>query len=352
MDKTSPRPLQRVRSEWSTPQLLEALQGVLNGDGPALSFGGSYYVSDFTSVSNDCAVVIPTSGSTAIPKFTALSAAGLIASTRASLTYLDASDGDCWSLLLPTTHIAGVNVLMRALELNSEIVGVESAADFTAIVPTQLHRALHGDTQLLEHLQNTKAVLVGGSATSTELINSAAMLGINVITTYGMTEMSGGCIYNGTSLTGVDLRIVDGVIELNGPMKAIGYLGEDRFNDGYFRTSDAGQIVDGKLEVLGRLDDQIISGGEKISLGAISDFLEVGTSQRFIAVGLPDLEWGQALAIASDGPLDEAVIRERLRIKFGVHASPKRYLANIELPLTSLGKADRKRLVELFGRLR
>ncbi len=351
MDKTSPRPLLRVRNEWSTPQLLEALQAALHGDGPALSFDSSQQAEGFTKVSHDCAVVLPTSGSTASPKFTALSAEALIASARASLSFLTASVGDRWSLLLPTTHIAGVNVLMRALELNSEIVGVEAPADFTAVVPTQLHRALHGDTQLLEHLQNAKAVLVGGSATSIELLNSAAMLGLNLITTYGMTEMSGGCIYNGTPLTGVDLRIVDGVIELNGAMKAIGYLGEDRFDGGYFRTNDAGQIKDGKLEILGRLDDQIISGGEKISLGAISDFLEADTSQRFIAVGLPDPEWGQALAIASDGAINEAVIRERLRTKFGVHASPKRYLANIELPLTSLGKADRKRLVELFGRL-
>ena len=110
-------------------------------------------------------------------------------------------------------------------------------------------------------------------------------------------------------------------------------------------------MKDGILTVTGRIDDQINTGGEKLSLSAITEFLNDGSTQRYIAIGLPDPEWGQALAIASDGPIDEALVRERLRAQFGPHASPKRFAPQIELPLTALGKPDRKTLAEIFGRL-
>ena len=346
MDKSSRRELLHVGEQWSIPQKIEALYAALRNDGPALAFGES----PFSEVPATCAVVIPTSGSTGSPKSVALSAPALLASARASHAYLGAQLGDRWSLLLPTTHIAGVNVLVRSIELGTKIVDVDSSADFTAIVPTQLHRALHGDEKLLKHLVDAKSVLVGGSSTPSELLQSAAMAGINIVTTYGMSEMSGGCIYNGRALDGVKVRVVVGVIELDGPMKAIGYLGEDPFS-GFFRTSDLGELHDGVLHVIGRADDQIISGGEKISLGTITDFLNTGSSQEFVAVGVPDIEWGQALAIASNGVIDEAQIREKLRSAFGLHVTPKRYLGNIELPVTSIGKPDRKKLMEIFGRI-
>lgn len=352
MDKSSQRELLHVPQEWSIAQQRQALEAALSGEGPALTWNDS----EITHVPADCAIVVATSGSTGSPKYVALSAAALIASARASHSFLKAQSGDCWSLLLPTTHIAGINVLVRAIELGSDLVGVEEKAEFTAIVPTQLHRALNGDTQLLAHLKSAKAVLVGGAATPATLQSSAQEAGINLVTTYGMSEMSGGCVYNGSPLKGVDIKNVDGRIELNGPMKAIGYLGEAPFGDNFFITQDAGAMIDGRLQVIGRIDDQIITGGEKLSLGAVTDFLdalsqESSPSQRFIAVGLPDAEWGQALAIASDGPIDESMIREKLRSQFGNHASPKRFLANIELPLTSIAKPDRAKLVQIFGRL-
>ena len=347
MEKSSLQPLVAVRAEWAIPQQLEALADALSGVGPALAFGESSY----NEVPQGCALVLPTSGSSGAPKSVALTAGAVIASAKASHSFLHAEPGDRWSLLLPTTHIAGVNVLLRSLELGTELLGIDDGADFTAIVPTQLHRALNGDVQLLEHLQHAKAVLVGGAATSPELQEEAAQNDIRLVATYGMTEMSGGCVYNGRPLDGVEVRISDGAIELNGPMKAIGYLGEAPFGDSFFRTSDTGRLENGILEVIGRIDDQIITGGEKLSLGAVTDFLNASSPQRFIAIGLPDAEWGQALAIASDGPIDESAVKSALRQRFGAHASPKRFAANIELPLTALGKPDRRTLAEIFGRL-
>jgi O-succinylbenzoic acid--CoA ligase len=347
MDKSSRRELLHVGSEWSIPQKIEALFAALSHDGPALAFGQS----SFHEVPAECAVVVPTSGSTGTPKSVALTSTALISSARASHSYLNAQLGDRWSLLLPTTHIAGVNVLVRSIELGTKIVDSNAETDFTAIVPTQLHRALHGDSEMLQHLLTAKAVLVGGAATSPELLEEANTAGINVVTTYGMSEMSGGCVYNGTPLAGVHVNISEGVIELEGPMKAIGYLGEEPFGKKSFRTSDFGELVNGRLNVIGRVDDQIVSGGEKISLDAITQFLNAGGVQEFMAVGLPDAEWGQALAIASDGPIDEEIVRASLTNRFGPHVSPKRYLSHTVLPHTSIGKPDRKKLTEIFGRL-
>lgn len=348
MDKSSRRELLHVGEQWSIPQKIQALHAALINNGPALSFGES----PFTDVPAHCAVVVPTSGSTGKPRSVALSPSALITSARASHKFLGASLGDRWSLLLPTNHIAGVNVLVRSIELGTKIVGLDSTTDFTAIVPTQLHRALHGDLKLLEHLQSAKAVLVGGAATSTDLLELARASQINVVTSYGMSEMSGGCVYNGAPIDGVQIRMNDGIIELDGPMKAIGYLGEEPFGESFFKTSDLGDFSQGVLQVLGRVDDQIISGGEKISLGAITDYLNTESHQQYIAVGLTDPEWGQALAIASNGEIDEELIRQKLRDQFGPHVSPKRYLANIEFPLTSIGKPDRKKLIEIFGTIR
>lgn len=352
MDISSQRELLYVPAEWPIAQQLEALYMALRDEGPALTWSAT----EITHVPTECAVVVATSGSTGNPKYVALSSQALIASARASHHYLGAAPGDRWSLLLPTTHIAGINVLVRAIELGTSVVGIDSNAEFTAIVPTQLHRALNGDSQLLTHLQNAKAVLIGGAATPQVLMGAAEEAGINLVTTYGMSEMSGGCIYNGVPLDGVDLSISNDQIQLNGPMKAIGYLGEEPFGESYFVTQDSGYIKDGKLIVTGRIDDLINTGGEKLSIGAVTDYLnerslDHGSATRYVALGLPDAEWGQALAIASDGEINEILIREDLRARFGNHASPKRFLSNIELPLTSIGKPDRKKLREIFGRL-
>ena len=186
MVNTSPRELLEVPSNWSIPQIQEALYAALQGVGPALAFAPS----QFNSVDSSIAIVIPTSGSSGAPKEVALTAHAAQASAAASHQFLDAKAGQSWSLLLPTNHIAGVNVLVRAIELGSSIT--ERNFDYTSIVPTQLFRAMNEAGDLLGELQNAQAVLVGGAAIDPDLLRRAKDSGINVITTYGMSEMSGG----------------------------------------------------------------------------------------------------------------------------------------------------------------
>lgn len=358
MVKTSPRELLQLPGQWSIAQVQGALKAALDGSGPALAFGSTTQ----RSVDANIAVVIPTSGSTGNAKEVALSADAIIASARAAHQYLGAQQGEQWSLLLPINHIAGVNVLVRSLELGSRLLDCRSSApatpaEFTSVVPTQLFRALNGDDQLLAHLTEARAVLVGGAATPVPLMAAAISRNINIVTTYGMSEMSGGCIYNNEPLTGVDARVDQhGVIVLRGPMRASTYLGDEsawrKTTDGeWFVTSDIGEFRDGKLFVHGRVDDQIISGGEKISLSLIErELCAKFQNQSFMTFPLPSLEWGTTLGLASDGELDRDEIKSHLREKFGAHAVPKEFLASVGLPYTSIGKPDRPRLRAIFER--
>jgi O-succinylbenzoic acid--CoA ligase len=344
MESTVKREVRTIDSSWSTPQFLEAMLHALKGDGPALS------TTDLgtTQIDTKIALVLTTSGSTGDPKSVALSANSLISNAKATHKFLGANIGERWSLLLPTSHIAGLNILIRSIELGTEPVGITGKADYTAIVPTQLHRALHGDTQLLEHLKGCKAVLVGGAALDSELYKEAEGSGINVVTTYGMTETSGGVVYNGTPLEGVAIEIHDGLIAIKAPQVALGYLNSEfPIRDGWFMTKDRGEFTNGHLTVFGRIDDQIISGGEKISLSAIENFLQSEFAHpEIVAFATPDKEWGERLCIATTQTFTLDQLQEKLKQKFGAHASPKEMFKVSSIPYLALGKPDRKKLAD------
>ena len=170
MEEKELRELIPIQAEWSIPQLQENLAVALEGSGPALSTA----TLRVKQVPNEIALVVSTSGSTGAPKAVAISSAALIASTNASHKYLGATPGDSWSLLLPTTHIAGLNVLIRATALGSRVIDNRNNdnyidADFVSIVPTQLYKALTSDAKLLEHLTAAEPVLVGRAALSIKI---------------------------------------------------------------------------------------------------------------------------------------------------------------------------------------
>jgi len=284
-----------------------------------------------------------------------LSSAALIASANASHKYLGATPGDSWSLLLPTTHIAGLNVIVRATALGSRVIDNRNTenyvdADFVSIVPTQLYKALTSDSKLLEHLTAAEAVLVGGAPLSDKLKKEAANKHVKIITTYGMTEMSGGCVYNQKPLEGVDVKISDaGLIQLSGPMIASGYLlanGHlEKFADSdSFDTTDLGEITNGMLKVLGRVDDVIISGGEKISLSAVEEIIkQILPKMDLITFAMADDLWGEKLCLASTSLIDI----EDLRTNLDSILTPKEIFLFEEIPTTMLGKPDRKRAIQI-----
>jgi len=345
------RDLIPIQAEWSIPQLQENLAVALEGSGAALSTTQT----QTKQVANEVALVVNTSGSTGDSKSVVLSSAALIASANASHKYLGATPGDSWSLLLPTTHIAGLNVIVRATALGSRVIDNRNTenyvdADFVSIVPTQLYKALTSDSKLLEHLTAAEAVLVGGAPLSDKLKKEAANKHVKIITTYGMTEMSGGCVYNQKPLDGVDVKISDaGLIQLSGPMIASGYLltnGQlEKFADSdSFETTDLGEITNGMLKVLGRVDDVIISGGEKISLSAVEEIIkQILPKMDLIIFAMADDLWGEKLCLASTSLIDI----EDLRTNLDSILTPKEIFLFDEIPTTMLGKPDRIRAIQI-----
>jgi O-succinylbenzoic acid--CoA ligase len=354
MDNSSQRKILRVGSEWETPTLGREITSALAGDGPTLGFGqitSSYAPSDI-------AIVVGTSGTTGDAKEVAISAQAITSSAKASNEFLGAKYGDTWSLLLPLTHIAAVNVFVRALQLGTvpldlrNVEGNYQDSNFTAIVPTQLFRALNGDARLLRHLQNAKKVLIGGASLSQGLRRQATSAGIDVVSTYGMTETCGGCIYEGEAISDVEFEVDNGRVRIKGKTLATTYLNRPwSLNKGWFETSDLGEIIDNKLIVLGRADDVIVSGGENISLSAIENSLAVAFPQlQTAAFSYSDPQWGQSLHLAVVGEFSDESILLHLEKDLGSMAKPKSIHHLSSLPLRGIGKIDRETLAKEINR--
>jgi O-succinylbenzoic acid--CoA ligase len=345
MDTSSQRKILRVSPACEISQLAREITAALVGDGPTLGFGeiSSEYAPSYA------AVAIGTSGTTGTSKEVLLSSTALISSARASNKFINAKSGQTWSLLLPLTHIAAVNVVVRSMELGTTPIDLRDfdgdypIADYTAIVPTQLFRALNGDQRLLSHLKSAKAVLVGGAALSQALRNQAELSGIKVITTYGMTETCGGCVYDGTALDGVEIEIRSGKICIKGAFLASSIAA----NDGWFETNDLGEYDNDHLVVIGRSDDVIISGGENLSLNAVENSLSLAfPDTQFAAFAVEDPQWGQSLQLAVVGTISDDQIATHLERDLGGFAKPKGIHRMTSLPLLGIGKIDRKSLAK------
>jgi O-succinylbenzoic acid--CoA ligase len=213
----------------------------------------------------------------------------------------------------------------------------------------------------LAALRSYAAVLVGGAALDAATRERALAAGVRVVTTYGMSETAGGCVYDGVPLDGVTVELdEDGRILLGGPTLASGYLhpdgdggaGGEAFADGRFRTGDLGRWRDGRLEVLGRADDVIVTGGEKVAPAAVERVLAAQPGVRAACVvGVPDAEWGQvvAAAVVLEGPRADAALQEAVRIALGRAAVPRLLVAVPELPLRGIGKPDRAAVARLVS---
>jgi O-succinylbenzoic acid--CoA ligase len=302
------------------------------------------------------ALVITTSGSTGTPKGVVLSHAALKASARSSAERIGVAADDVWLSCLPWHHIAGLQVLLRARRAGARLVvpegfdvarfAQERDATLVSLVPTQLTRLLDAGVPF----DHYRAVLLGGAAAPAGLLDRARAAGVPVVTTYGMTETCGGCVYDGEPLDDVDVRIgADGVVELRGPMLTSGYRLDpvrtaEALVDGWFRTADLGEWDGTRLVLRGRHDDVIVTGGENVDAGAVTDALVMHPAVAdALVIGVPDEQWGsRVVAIvvpATDPPsLDE--LRAWVRDRLGAAAAPRQALVVSELPMLVTGKPD------------
>ena len=326
------------------------------------------------------ALVLATSGSTGTPKGGLLQASALTASATATQSRLGGPG--TWLLALAPHHVAGVQVLVRsglagtvpeALDLTGgfstdafvrgtqALRGRTEGRRYTALVPTQLLRLLDAGPAAVAAVASYDAVLVGAAATPPSLLARAHDAGVRAVTTYGMSETCGGCVYDGTPLDGVAVDLEDGQVLLGGPMVARGYRlrpGADAFVERggrrWFRTDDLGEVVDGRLRVTGRADDVIVTGGLKVSPGAVEAVVAgLAGVGECVVVGVPDAEWGQVVVavVVPSGAEPPALqrVREAVTAELGPVAAPRRLVVVDRLPLRGPGKPDRTAIAALAG---
>ncbi|MEJ5889841.1 AMP-binding protein [Pseudokineococcus marinus] len=339
------------------------------------------------------ALLLPTSGSTGAPRLVVLDGAAVVASARGGEQRLGGPAH--WLLALPLAHVAGWNVLARGAVAGTAPTALPPGDPFTAaafragaerllrradggpartaLVPTQLVRLLD-DAGGAEALAALDAVLLGGAAAPRALLDRAAAAGVRVVTTYGSTETCGGCVYDGAPLPGARVRLEgagdDGAgraparVLLGGAVLARGLVGEAPFAadaDGvrWVPTADAGVLepaADGsRLRVLGRLDDVVVTGGEKVVPAAVEEALAgVDGVAEVLVVGVPDPRWGSAVvALVRAGPPAPPALedlRAAASAALGRAAAPRALVLVDDLPRRALGKPDRRAAAALAQR--
>ncbi|MEF2975613.1 AMP-binding protein [Subtercola sp. YIM 133946] len=379
-------------------EVSKAVRAALSGTGPAIlpreplaaprarhASGEAGAPAIPAEVPKNIALVIETSGSSGVPKRVALSADALLASAGATESELGGPGQ--WLLALPTHYIAGVQVLIRSIVAATKPVllppghfsarafaaGVDELAaelKFSSIVPAQLARLVdagESDAGIRDSLRELDALLIGGQAVPAALFARAQDLGLKVRRTYGSSETSGGCVYDGHPIGQTVARTTGGELELAGPMLAEGYLGDEELtarkfytDDGrrWYRTADSGEVVNGptgsQVAITGRLDNVIISGGIKVALDRVERVVQ--SREGFhgaIVVPQPSEQWGQTAVVVTAEPFDEGALAElqaAVTEAVGRPAAPSRIVKLDVLPTLSSGKPDRLAVARALAR--
>ncbi|MDE8653465.1 class I adenylate-forming enzyme family protein [Novosphingobium album (ex Liu et al. 2023)] len=353
------------------------------------------------------AVQLFTSGTTAAPKAAILRHSNLLGYILGSVEFGAAEESDAALVSVPPYHIAGISALMSSIYANRKIVMLPSFSpegwlDLVAqeqvsnafVVPTMLSRIIEAiDKGHAADLGSLRAVAYGGGKMPLEIIHRALDLfpQASFTNAYGLTETSSTIALLGPeehraahasddprvrarlSSVGVPLPTVEieirdeegrvcgpnepGEIYVRGDQVSGEYKEKSALTaDGWFPTRDAGYLdEDGYLFLSGRADDVIVRGGENMSPGEIEDVLLTHPAISDVAaVGIPSVEWGEAVGVAvvtreGHQPPSEAELKDLVRGRLRSSRVPEKILFTSELPYNEMGKLLRRKVKEVLA---
>ncbi len=302
--------------------------------------------------------VMHTSGTTSTAKPVALSRGNFLASALGSAVALGLDPQERWLCPIPLTHVGGLSIPIRSaiyatgvvlhgrFDIDAvlrELMDSERAITLVSLVPTMLARLLDAG---LERPPTLRWALLGGGPIAPALLERAAAAQVPVAPTYGMTEACSQIATFGWPLPGVDLRLVGREVHVRGPIVAAGSLAAD----GWLHTGDLGRFDErGRIEIIGRLGDTIISGGENVVPTEVEAVLLAHPAVADAAVfGRPDREWGERVVAAVVLRAGQAVQVDELRAHCAQRIAPFKVPKSVEfrtqLPRTASGKLVRREL--------
>lgn len=314
-------------------------------------------------------LVVFTSGTSGRPKGVRLTRGNVEAAASASAEHLGHEREDNWLLAMPLHHVGGLSIVFRQLYTGGSVTllpGFEPDAvdralrgrvTMVSVVPTMLRRLL--DLRPSPY-SGIRAVLVGGGPIPDGLLEEADEACLPVLPTYGMTETFGqvATLRPGAPLArhahplpGVDLSITkDGRIAVRGAQVSRGYLGEPDRETDWFTTPDLGIIDDeGALQVLGRADRVIVTGGVNVDPARVEEVIARHPGvDAVVVVGISDEVWGSAVACVYTGEVEpDALAVWSAELLVGA-LKPKRWRRVESIPVLSIGKPDRLAAAELL----
>ena len=334
-------PLSPSLPEGSLRPLLERLRPAV-----LVSASNRLELPDPEPVAREVAAVVPTSGSTGAPKGVELAHAALRASAEMVSARLEIEPDDRWLACVPLYGIAGLAILVRSAVIGAEPVihsrftvaevAGERDANLVSLVPTMLVRLMDAGVDLTRW----RRVLVGGGALRPGVLDRARAAGVPVVTTYGMTETCGGCVLDGRPLGGVDVALgPGGGISIGGPMLMRAYRGDPELTTatlkgGRLCTADIGRWDEkGRLEIVGRADDAIITGGAKVWPAPVEErLIEHPLVAEAAVVGEPHPEWGQQV-VALIVPVDRSSPPGLTELRAWVADTLERYNAPMSIEI-------------------
>ncbi len=289
---------------------------------------------------NDVALIVHTSGTTREPRPVELTYGQILANARGTAAALGIGDDERWLCPLPLSHVGGLMVLLRsAIYATTAVIGPPDHPDVTlaSMVPTQLARVLNA---------RPKRVLLGGAPADRALLTRAKEAGWPVASSYGLTQACSAVTIGEIGDTETSGRAIPGVTVSIAPDGEI--LVEGATVDGTLRTGDLGRLDDrGRLIVVGRKSDTIVSGGENVAPAEVEAVLLAHPAVADAGVfARPHPEWGEAVTarVVLRAHATEHELRAFARERLAGFKVPKAIEVAERLPRTASGKLLRREL--------